>query len=88
MIGVHGAHDGSSVMIPTGPLSLALATSEGAADVVPPPPLLSPLFLVQDTATTAVTAITATNETAPMPHLAAPPFFGGTGAGHGCCGPH
>jgi hypothetical protein len=85
MTGVHGAHDGSSVMIPTGPLSFALATSVGAAEVVlPPPPVPSPLFLVHDTATTAVTAITATNDTAPMAHLAAPPFFGGTGAGHGC----
>ncbi|TLH64078.1 hypothetical protein C1S80_13090 [Mycolicibacterium aubagnense] len=64
-------------------MSLALATSDGAAEVLPP--LLPPLFLVHDTATTAVTAITPTNATAPMAHLAAPPFFGGTGAGHSCC---
>ncbi|MCT7364728.1 hypothetical protein A7G45_17785 [Mycolicibacterium llatzerense] len=78
-------------MIPTGPLSFALATSDCAAEVLvppPPPPLLSPLFLVHDTATVAVSAITATNDTAPMAHFAAPLFFGGTGAGHGCCGPH
>jgi len=69
-------------MIPTGPVSSALAIPELFGVGVPPPPLL--LLLVQDTATTAVTAMTATSATAPRTHLLTPLFLGGNGFGHGC----
>ena len=68
-------------MIPTGPLSLALAMSDGAPE--------SPLLLSESCdfmyviVTTTVTAMTARNATPPNTHFHAPPRLGGTGVGHG-----
>jgi len=92
LIGTHGAHDGSSVITDTGPVSFALAKSDvGAPLVVGAAVGLSepPLLFVQDTATTAVTAMTATRATAPMIHFAKPRLGAGGGVcGHPCWGFH
>ncbi|ORV13363.1 hypothetical protein AWB94_05165 [Mycolicibacterium canariasense] len=91
-IGTHGAHDGSSVITETGPVSFALAKSDvGAPLVVGAAVGLSvpPLLFVHDTATTAVTAITPTSATPPMIHFTNPRFCGGGGVcGQPCCGFH
>src|SRR6478609_1653916 len=85
---LNAAQVGSSMMIPSGPLSFALANSEplpfvGVGD---PPPESLP---TTDTVITTVTAITASRAIPPKIHLPLPPRrCGGPGGGpHGCGGP-
>src|SRR3954453_8011444 len=84
----HASHVGSSVMIPTGKVSSALAKSESAPFVgVGEPP--SESLPTTNTVITTVTAITATRSMPPIIHLPLPLLGGGPGGGpHGCCGPH
>src|SRR5689334_10008859 len=86
---VHAAHVGSSVMMPTGPLSFALANSESLplVGVGDPPP---PEFLPTTNTATTVTAMIASNAMPPKIHLPLPPRLGGGPGGgpHGCCAPH
>ncbi len=86
---LQAAHVGSSVMMPTGPLSFALAKSEplpfvGVGDS---PPESLP---TTNTVITTVTAITASTAIPAKIHLPLPPRRGGGPGGgpHGCCGPH
>jgi hypothetical protein len=89
LIGTHGAHDGSSVITDTGPVSFALAKSDAGAPLVVGDAVglsVPPLLFVHDTATTAVTAMTPTSATPPMIHFAKPRFWGA--GGQPCCGFH
>jgi hypothetical protein len=85
LIGPHAAHDGSSVMMFAGPLSLALAKPkslpDGDAGV-----LLS--SFVTEIVTAAVTPTTTSNATPPNAHFQPLPRFfgGGPGGAQPCCG--
>ncbi|MCA4751192.1 hypothetical protein H8Z60_01535 [Mycolicibacterium fortuitum] len=90
MIGVHAAHEGSSVMMVMGPVSLALANSEldpdPAVAVRPLPASLSLPRPLSEIATTAVMAMTAIRAIPPSTHFDAPPFPGdGGGLPAHCC---
>src|SRR6202008_2049340 len=86
----HASQVGSSVIMPTGPLSFALAKSEPLpfVDVGDSPP---PEFLpTTSTVITTVIAITASKAIPPKIHLPLPPPLGGGPGGgpHGCRCPH